>query len=96
MDSDSLERAVELDAQEMENSSQTLPPRTLAERMRQFERTCVLLALQENRFDMAATAKVLGLLRANLYRKCHRLRIDLKQECATHKTERLLHVTSRR
>ncbi len=49
---------------------------TLHEARRQFERQFILNALQENNGSVSRAAKILGLDRANLYRKMHGLGID--------------------
>jgi DNA-binding NtrC family response regulator len=48
----------------------------LADRVTAFERAVVLAELDRNRKNMARTAKVLGLERSHLYKKCQQLGID--------------------
>ena len=50
----------------------------LADRVERFERAAVLAELERHRFQMAATARALGLERSHLYRKCQQLGIDLR------------------
>jgi DNA-binding NtrC family response regulator len=50
----------------------------LAERVLSFERTEVLRELEFNGRNISQTAKVLGLERSHLYKKCQQLGIDLK------------------
>jgi DNA-binding NtrC family response regulator len=58
-----------------------LPPTavsgTLADRVQGFERDVILVELKRNRFHITNTAKVLGLERSHLYKKCEQLGIDL-------------------
>ncbi len=50
----------------------------LAERVESFEREEVLRELKAHKFNMAGTARALGLERSHLYKKCEQLRIDLR------------------
>ena len=51
---------------------------TLAERVDSFERQVVLTELERHNYQMAATARALGLERSHLYKKCQQLGIDLR------------------
>jgi two-component system, NtrC family, nitrogen regulation response regulator NtrX len=53
---------------------------TLAERVEAFEREVLLDELRRHHYRIAETARVLGLERSHLYKKCQHLGIDLKQE----------------
>ncbi len=60
--------------------SPTAPPSsgTLAERVDAFERDVLLAELKRHAYRMTETAKVLGLERSHLYKKCQALGIDLQ------------------
>jgi DNA-binding NtrC family response regulator len=49
----------------------------LADRVQGFEREVILAELKRNKFHITNTAKVLGLERSHLYKKCEQLGIDL-------------------
>ena len=51
---------------------------TLAERVDAFERDVLLAELKHHGYRMTETAKVLGLERSHLYKKCQALGIDLQ------------------
>jgi two-component system nitrogen regulation response regulator NtrX len=51
---------------------------TLAERVEDFERETLLAELKRQHHHMTNTAKVLGLERSHLYKKCQQLGIDLR------------------
>src|ERR1700730_13488126 len=51
---------------------------TLAERVEAFERETLLAELKRQHHHMTNTAKVLGLERSHLYKKCQQLGIDLR------------------
>lgn len=51
---------------------------TLAERVEAFERETLLGELRRHQFQMAATARALGLERSHLYKKCQQHGIDLR------------------
>ena len=51
---------------------------TLAERTEAFEREALLEEIRRNNFHMTNVAKVLGLERSHLYKKCQQLGIDLQ------------------
>ncbi len=51
---------------------------TLFDRLEQFEREAILVALQQNDFRMSDAARSLGLERSHLYKKCQQLGIDHK------------------
>jgi DNA-binding NtrC family response regulator len=51
---------------------------TLAERTEAFEREVLLEEIRRNNFHMTNVAKVLGLERSHLYKKCQQLGIDLQ------------------
>jgi two-component system nitrogen regulation response regulator NtrX len=51
---------------------------TLAERVEEFERETLLAELRRQHHHMTNTAKVLGLERSHLYKKCQQLGIDLR------------------
>ncbi len=52
----------------------------LAQRMESFEREVLLAELRRNHHHMTNTARVLGLERSHLYKKCQQLGIDLQSE----------------
>ncbi len=54
------------------------PSGTLAERITSFERTVITVELQRHQCRMTEVARVLGLERSHLYKKCHILGIDLQ------------------
>ena len=58
-----------------------------SERSSDAEREAVLEALQETRFNMTRTARVLGVSRATLYRMLLRNRIELAQQCLVRESE---------
>jgi len=49
----------------------------LADRVQAFERETILAELKSNHYHATNTAKVLGLERSHLYKKCQQLKIDL-------------------
>jgi two-component system, NtrC family, nitrogen regulation response regulator NtrX len=49
----------------------------LADRVQGFEREVILAELKRNKFHITNTAKILGLERSHLYKKCEQLGIDL-------------------
>jgi two-component system nitrogen regulation response regulator NtrX len=51
---------------------------TLTERVEVFERETLLAELKRHNFHMTETARVLGLERSHLYKKCQQLGIDLR------------------
>ncbi|MBS1832829.1 MAG: sigma-54-dependent Fis family transcriptional regulator [Acidobacteria bacterium] len=51
---------------------------TLAERVETYERSVVLAELERHSYRMTETAKILGLERSHLYKKCQQLGIDYK------------------
>lgn len=51
---------------------------TLAERVESYERSVVLAELERHSYRMTETARVLGLERSHLYKKCQQLGIDYK------------------
>jgi len=51
---------------------------TLAERVEVYERSVVLAELERHSYRMTETARVLGLERSHLYKKCQQLGIDYK------------------
>jgi two-component system, NtrC family, nitrogen regulation response regulator NtrX len=51
---------------------------TLTDRLEAFERETLLAELKRHNFQMAATARALGLERSHLYKKCQQLGIDLR------------------
>lgn len=51
---------------------------TLAERVESFEKHMLLAELKRHSYQMAATARTLGLERSHLYKKCQQLGIDLQ------------------
>ncbi len=51
---------------------------TLAERVESFEKQVLLAELKRQGYQMAATARTLGLERSHLYKKCQQLGIDLQ------------------
>jgi two-component system, NtrC family, nitrogen regulation response regulator NtrX len=53
-------------------------PGPLAQRVESFEREVLLQELKRHDFQMAATARALGLERSHLYKKCQHLGIDLQ------------------
>ncbi len=52
---------------------------TLAERIEAFEKDVLLEEIRRNNFHMTNVAKVLGLERSHLYKKCQQLGIDLQE-----------------
>jgi two-component system nitrogen regulation response regulator NtrX len=54
------------------------PMGTLAERVAAYERETILSELERNNHHITRTAKVLGLERSYLYKKCQQLGIDLR------------------
>jgi two-component system, NtrC family, nitrogen regulation response regulator NtrX len=52
---------------------------TLAERTEGFEKDVLLEEIRRNNFHMTNVAKVLGLERSHLYKKCQQLGIDLQE-----------------
>ncbi len=52
---------------------------TLASRVERFERDTILAELKHHGFNMAETARALGLERSHLYKKCSQLGIDLEK-----------------
>lgn len=54
------------------------PHGTLAERVESFEKQVLLDELRRHEYQMAATARTLGLERSHLYKKCQQLGIDLQ------------------
>ena len=52
---------------------------TLAERTEGFEKEVLLEEIRRNNFHMTNVAKVLGLERSHLYKKCQQLGIDLQE-----------------
>ena len=52
---------------------------TLAERTEAFEKEVLLEEIRRNNFHMTNVAKVLGLERSHLYKKCQQLGIDLQE-----------------
>ena len=55
----------------------------LREARRAFERNYIVAVLEQQRWNVPGTARVLGLQRPNLYRKARQLRIQLKNTGAT-------------
>ena len=55
------------------------PGGALAERVEAFEREAVLAELERHNYQMTETAKVLGLERSHLYKKCQQLSIELRK-----------------
>ena len=53
---------------------------TLAERVTSYERDVLLAELAAHDYRIAETARVLGLERSHLYKKCAQLGIDLKEQ----------------
>jgi two-component system nitrogen regulation response regulator NtrX len=51
---------------------------TLAQRVEFFEKQVLLDELKRHDYQMAATARALGLERSHLYKKCQHLGIDLE------------------
>ena len=51
----------------------------LAQRVDAFERETILAELERHQFNMAATARALGLERSHLYKKCTQLGIDVEK-----------------
>ena len=51
---------------------------TLAERVETYERSVVLAELERHSYRMTETARILGLERSHLYKKCQQLGIDYK------------------
>jgi len=51
---------------------------TLTERVQRFEREVILGELKRNHHHVTNAAKVLGLERSHLYKKCQQLGIDLR------------------
>jgi two-component system nitrogen regulation response regulator NtrX len=51
---------------------------TLAERVESYERSVVLAELERHSYRMTETARILGLERSHLYKKCQQLGIDYK------------------
>lgn len=49
----------------------------LSDRVQSFERDVILAELKRNKFHITNTAKILGLERSHLYKKCEQLGIDL-------------------
>ena len=54
------------------------PGGTLADKVKALEREVVLTELEKHAYRMAETARVLGLERSHLYKKCQQLGIDLQ------------------
>jgi len=54
--------------------------RPLADRVTAFEREVVLAELQAQGYNVAETARALGLERSHFYKKCQQLGIDVKAE----------------
>jgi DNA-binding NtrC family response regulator len=52
----------------------------LADRVSAFEREVVLAELQAHGYNVAETARALGLERSHFYKKCQQLGIDVKTE----------------
>jgi len=52
---------------------------TLAARLEGFERETILTELKRHGYNMAETARMLGLERSHLYKKCAQLGIEVEQ-----------------
>jgi DNA-binding NtrC family response regulator len=51
----------------------------LSHQVEQFERAVILAALEEQKHHITNTAKVLGLERSHLYKKCQQLGVNLRK-----------------
>jgi DNA-binding NtrC family response regulator len=75
------ESEVDEDVVELALPQRTEPPPvsgTLAARVESFEREAILAELKRQRRNMSETARVLGLERSHLYKKCAQVGIDLQ------------------
>jgi len=65
-------------AESVSGASSAASSGTLAERAETFEREVLLAELRRHNFHMTNVARVLGLERSHLYKKCQHLGIDLQ------------------
>jgi DNA-binding NtrC family response regulator len=77
---DETAAALALPAKEIADSGARVPTCSLADRVQAFERETLLSELVRHNFQMAETARALGLERSHLYKKCRQLGIDVEQE----------------